>query len=161
MGKHGKEPASLLKTISIRNKTRKKIEAQARAQADGLNAIVSPLAVVTEFPSKYVEIVRHWEKQDEGLVDPATIPLEGEDGTPEDFYPRAVSQAQAFWARGELAKAKRGGHTKLSIPELEALANTPLAGLPERAGQKAPAKKSPAKKATKAKATPKAKAKGA
>jgi hypothetical protein len=157
----GSLPRSDIKLGHISETTRKKIEAQASAQADGFNAIAPPSAVVTDFPSKYVQIVRRWEKRDEGLVDPAMIPLEREGDTSEDFCPKAASQAQVFWARGELAKAKRGGYTKLSIPELEALANTPLAGLPERAGQKAPAKKSPAKKATKAKATPKAKAKEA
>ena len=108
-------------------------------------------------PSRHVELTWHWERRDEGLIDAATIPLESEDGTLEDFYPKAVSQAQAFWARGELAKTKRGEQTKLGILELEALANTQLAGLPERAGQNAPTKKLQAKWATKAKATPRAK----
>jgi hypothetical protein len=116
----------------------------------------SPLPPI-DFPSRHVEITWHWERRDEGLIDAATIPLESEDGTLEDFYPKAVSQAQAFWARGELAKTKRGEHTKLGILELEALANTQLAGLPERAGQNAPTKKLQAKRATKAKATPRAK----
>ena len=136
----GSLPRSDIKLGYISEATRKKLAAQARVQTDNFNAIAPPLAVVTDFPSKYVEIVRHWEKRDEGLIDPATVPLEGEDGTPEDVYPKAVSQAQVFWARGELAKARRGGYVKLSVQELEALASTPLAGLPERAGQKKPAK---------------------
>ncbi len=156
----GSLPRSDIKLGYISEATRAKLAAQDKAQAEGFNEITPPLAVVTDFPSKYMQIVRHWEKRDEGLIDVGTLPLEGEDA-PEDFYPKAVSQAQVFWARGELAKAKRGGYTKLSAPELEALANTPLAGLPERIGRKAPAKKLPAEKTTKAKAAQKPKAREA
>jgi hypothetical protein len=149
----GSLPRSDIKLGYISETARAKLAAQAKAQAEGFNAIVHPSPVVTDFPSKYVQIVRHWEKQDASLIDPATLPLEGEDGATGDFYPKAVSQAQVFWARGELAKAKRGGYVKLSLPELEALANTPLAGLPERAERKKPAKQGrPKAKAPKTKA---------
>jgi Domain of unknown function (DUF3854) len=122
-----------------------KLGAQAKAQAEGFNAIVPPLAVVTDFPSKYVEIVRYWEKRDEGLIDPATLPSEDDP----EAWPQAVSQAQVYWARRQLQKAKNGAPVPQSIAELEALANTPLAGLPERAGKKKLAKKATAKRTVK------------
>jgi len=153
----GSLPRSDTKLGHISETTRKKLEAQAKAQAEGFNAVVPPSAVVTDFPSKYVQIVRHWEKRDEGLIDPTTIPSEDDPAA----WPQAVSQAQVYWARNQLRKAKNGAQAPQSIEELEALANTSLAGLPERAGQKASAKKSPAKTVTKAKATPKVKAKEA
>jgi hypothetical protein len=144
----GSLPRSDIKLIYISETTRRKLAAQVKAQADGFNAIVPPSAVVTDFPSKYVEIVRHWEKRDDGLIDPATLPTEDDP----EVWPQAVSQAQVFWARRQLQKAKNGAPVPQSIAELEALANTPLAGLPERAGQKKPAKKAkPKSSAPKAK----------
>jgi hypothetical protein len=125
----------------ISETTRAKLAAQAKAHAEGFNAIVPPSAVVTDFPSKYVEIVRHWEKRDEGIIDPRTLPSEDDP----EAWPQAVSKAQVYWSRIQLRKAKNGAPVLQSIAELEALANTPLVGLPERAADK----KKPAKKAIK------------
>jgi hypothetical protein len=96
-----------------------------------------------DFPSKHVENARYWERRDEGLIDPAMIPDEAA-----EEWPQAVSQAQVYWARNQLRKAKNGAPVPQSIAELEALANTPLAGLPERAGKK-PTRKRTAKKPAK------------
>jgi cell division protein FtsN len=62
-------------------------------------------------------------------------------------WPQAVSQTQVYWARNQLRKAKNGASVPQPIAELEAMANTPLAGLPERVGQKKPVAKKPASKA--------------
>jgi hypothetical protein len=141
----GDLPRSDTKQPYVSEATRAKLGAQAKAQAEGFNAIVPPLAVVTDFPSKYVEIVRYWEKRDEGLIDPATLPSEDDP----EAWPQAVSQAQVYWAGRQLQKAKNGAPVPQSIAELEALANTPLASLPERAGKKKPAKKATAKRTVK------------
>jgi hypothetical protein len=143
-------PRSDIKPGHISETThQRKLAAQAKVQAERFNAVTPPLAVVTDFPSKYVEIVRHWEKRDEGLIDPATLPSEDDPAA----WPHAVSQAQVYWARRQLQKAKNGAPVPQSIAELEALANTPLDGLPRRAGQKRPAKQGKTKtKASKAKA---------
>jgi hypothetical protein len=109
----------------------------------------SPLPPI-DFPSRHVENTRHWERRDEGLIDPAMIPDDAD-----EEWPQAVSQAQVYWARNQLRKAKNGAPVPQSMEELEALANTPLAGLPERAGQKKPAKPKAKPKASKPKATPK------
>jgi len=79
-----------------------------------------------------------------GLIDPETLPSEDEP----DVWPHAVSKAQVRWARGQLWRAKNGAPVPQSIAELEALANAPLAGLPERVGKK-PTRKSAAKRSTK------------
>jgi hypothetical protein len=91
----GSLPRSDIKLRHISVAPRAKLAAQAKAQAEGFNAIVPPSAVVTDFPSRYVEIVRHWEKRDEGLIDPATLPSKGDPAA----WPQAVSQAQVYWAR--------------------------------------------------------------
>jgi hypothetical protein len=140
----GSLPRSDIKLRHISETTRAKLAAQAKAQAEGFNTIAPPSAVVTDFPSKYVQIVRHWEKRDEGLIDPATLPSEDDPAA----WPQAVSQAQVHWARNQLRKAKSGAPVPQSIGKLEALANTPLAGLPERAGKK-PTRKRTAKKPAK------------
>lgn len=63
------------------------------------------------------------------------------------------SQAIAAGLLGAMPRTT-GGQTERSIPELEALANTPLAGLPERAGPKKPAEQAkPKAKAVKPKST--------
>jgi hypothetical protein len=146
-GYGGNLPRGDIKLPHISETTRAKLAAQAKAQAEGFNAVVPPLAVVTDFPSKYVEIVRYWEKRDEGLIDPSTLPSEDEP----EAWPQAVSQAQVYWARRQLQKAKNGAPVPQSVAELEALANTPLAGLPERAGKKPTRKRSVKKPAKKAK----------
>jgi hypothetical protein len=110
----------------------------------------SHLAQVTDFPSRHVEITRYWEKRAEGLIDPETLPSEEDPAA----WPQAVSKAQVYWARNQLRKARNGARVDQSIAELEALANTPLAGLPERAGQKKLAMQAKPK-APKAKATAK------
>jgi hypothetical protein len=148
----GSFPRSDIKLGHISETTRAKLAAQAKARAEGFNAIAPPSAVVTDFPSRYVEIVRHWEKRDEGLIDPATLPSEDDPAA----WPQAVSQAQVYWARRQLQKAKNGAPVPQSIAELAALANTPLDGLPRRAGQRKPAKQGKTKaKASKVKAVTK------
>jgi hypothetical protein len=145
----GRTPRSDINSGGVSETTRRKLAAQAKAQTEGYYAVVPPLAVVTGFPSKYVQIVRHWEKRDEGLIDPAT--LAGVDDP--EAWPQAVSQAQVYWARNQLRRAKNGAPVPQSIAELKALANTPLAGLPERAGKEKPAKQGKTKaKASKVKA---------
>jgi hypothetical protein len=131
---------SVLASPTISEATKAKLAAQVKGQSEGFDAIAPPSAIVTDFPSKYVESTRYWERRDGGLIDPATILEEG----PEE-WPQAVSQAQVYWARNQLRKAKNGASVPQSIAELEALANTPLAGLPERAGQKKPAKQAKVK----------------
>jgi hypothetical protein len=69
----GSLPRSDIKLRHISEATRAKLAAQAKARAEGFNAIAPPLAVVTDSPSRYVKIVRHWEKRDEGLIDPAIL----------------------------------------------------------------------------------------
>jgi hypothetical protein len=77
---------------------------------------------------------------------PTPEDLEPEDATGNsearvDTYPQAVSQAQVYWARGQLARVRRGEKVQMSVEALEALANTPMEGLPERVShQKKPAK---------------------
>lgn len=97
--------------------------------------------MVTGSPSRHVKIVGHWEKRDEGLIDPA--PLPGEEDP--EAWPQAVSQPQVYWAGSQLRKAGNGAPVPQSIPEPEALANTPLADLPAPTGKK-PIWKSTAKK---------------
>jgi hypothetical protein len=126
----------------------------ARAELLKTSPMFPSLAVVSDFPSTYVETARKFESVRASLDNPAEA--QGAEG-----WPQAVSQAQVFWARNQLRKARNGAPVPQSMEELEALANTPLVDLPERAGQKAPTKKAPTKKATKSKATPKAKAKEA
>jgi len=69
-----------------------------------------------------------------------------EDLEPTETTPNIVSQMQVRWARGELRRAQNGKMTRLSVPELEALANTPLAGLPERTADKKATKPTPRKR---------------
>jgi hypothetical protein len=129
-------PRGVLHTPPVSESTKAKMAAKAQEQMSGYSAIVPPLARVTDFPSKHVEIVRHWEARNEGVIDPATLPDEDDSAA----WPQAVSKAQVYWARNQLRKAQNGAPVPQSIAELEALANTPLAGLPERKGQKAPVK---------------------
>jgi hypothetical protein len=110
----GSLPRSDIKLRHMSEATRAKLAAQAKAQAEGFNAIVPPSAVVTDFPSRYAEIVRHWEKRDEGLIDPATLPSEDDPAA----WPHAVSQAQVYWARRQLQKAKSGAPVPQSTEEL-------------------------------------------
>jgi hypothetical protein len=137
----GSLPRSDIKLRHISEATRAKLAAQAKAQAEGFNAIVPPSAVVTDSPSRHVKIVGHWQKRDEGLIDPAPLPSEEDP----EAWPQAVSQAQVYWAGNQLRKAGNGAPVLQSIPELEAQATTPLAGLPARTGKK-PTRKSAAKK---------------
>jgi hypothetical protein len=139
----GSIPRSDIKLGHVSETTGAKLAAQVKAQAEGFSSIVPPLAVVTDFPSKHVEITRYWEKRDEGLIDPETQPSEDEP----EVWPQAVSKAQVHWARGQLRRAQSGAPVPQSIAELEALANTSLDGLPERA-EKKPTRKSTAKRST-------------
>ena len=102
-----------------------------RLRRRGSTRLFPPLAVVTDFSSRHVENARYWEKRDEGLIDPAELPDEDDSAS----WPQAVSKAQVHWAKGQLRKARSGPTVSQSIAELEALANTPLLGLPERAGR--------------------------
>jgi len=86
----GSLPRSDIKLRHLSEVTRAKSAAQAKAQAEDFDAIVPPSAVVTDSPSRYVKIVRHWEKRDEGLFDPAILPREEDP----EAWPQAVSQAQ-------------------------------------------------------------------
>jgi hypothetical protein len=149
----GSLPQSDIKLRHISETTGAKLAAQAKAQSEGFNAIALPSPVVTDFPSRYVEIVRHWEKRDEGLIDPVTLQSEDDAAA----WPQAVSQAQVYWAGRQLQKAKNGAPPPQSIAELEALAKTPLDGLPRRAGQKKPAKQAKGKAKSSKAATHKAK----
>jgi hypothetical protein len=58
---------------------------------------------------------------------------------------KAVSKAQVHWARNQLISLANGGVTSTAPQALLALAFTKLEGLPERAGQKKPAKQAKAK----------------
>jgi hypothetical protein len=100
-----------------------------------------------DFPSKHVENARYWERRDEGIIHPETLQDEDDPAA----WPQAVSIAQVDWARKQLRKARNGVPVPRSIPELEALANTPLAGLPERVGKKPTRKRSVKKPIKKAK----------
>jgi hypothetical protein len=79
----------------------------------------------------------------------------------------AVSKAQIMWARSMIDQLGRktedqiAEENNVSWKQLQHWARSSTEGLPERKGQKAPAKKSPAKKATKAKVAPRQKAKEA
>jgi hypothetical protein len=94
-------PRSDIKPRHISETTRAKLAAQVKAQAEGFNAIAPPLAQVTDFPSRHVEITRYWEKRDEGSIAPADLPNEDDPAA----WPQVVSQAQVDRAGGQLRKA--------------------------------------------------------
>jgi hypothetical protein len=134
---------------------------QYRACPDGCGLVI----MSRHNPGAHIdpaELIADWQEEeaDERLEDfdldavyqaPINVPLKP-----------AVSQAQVLWARDMIAQYPKKSREQISREnggiswaQLEHYARTPLAGLPERKGQKAPVMKQTKTKAPKAKATSK------